>query len=90
MASTGSADQVSASHARQHKKDIRVLSQSSTAEIPFDILVIPEELFPVQIVGTMVLDRNPDYFFAETEQAAFRHDEHSAPAAASPKTNCCR
>ena len=33
--------------------------------------LIPEEVIPVRIVGRMVLDRNPDNFFAETEQSAF-------------------
>jgi catalase len=33
--------------------------------------LIPEEIVPVKIVGRMVLDRNPDNFFAETEQVAF-------------------
>jgi catalase len=41
----------------------------------FDVLdptkIVPEELVPVQPVGRMVLDRNPDNFFAETEQVAF-------------------
>lgn len=41
----------------------------------FDVLdatkIIPEELVPVQPVGRLVLDRNPDNFFAETEQVAF-------------------
>ncbi|WP_313534708.1 catalase [Sphingomonas sp.] len=42
---------------------------------PYDVLdatkLIPEEVLPVRIVGRMVLDRYPDNFFAETEQAAF-------------------
>jgi len=42
---------------------------------PYDVLdatkLIPEEVLPVRIVGKMVLDRYPDNFFAETEQAAF-------------------
>ncbi|KAI3623962.1 hypothetical protein GLX27_002719 [Malassezia furfur] len=42
---------------------------------PYDVLdstkIIPEEDVPVRIVGHMVLDRNPDNFFAETEQVAF-------------------
>lgn len=42
---------------------------------PYDVLdatkLIPEEVIPVRIVGRMVLDRNPDNFFAETEQVAF-------------------
>jgi len=41
----------------------------------FDVLdatkLIPEELVPVTPVGRMVLNRNPDNFFAETEQVAF-------------------
>jgi catalase len=41
----------------------------------FDILdatkIIPEDLIPVQRVGKMVLNRNPDNYFAETEQVAF-------------------
>jgi catalase len=33
--------------------------------------LVPEELVPVTPVGRLVLDRNPDNFFAETEQVAF-------------------
>ena len=33
--------------------------------------LIPEEVVPVRLIGRMVLDRNPDNFFAETEQVAF-------------------
>ena len=33
--------------------------------------IVPEEIVPLQMVGKMVLDRNPDNFFAETEQVAF-------------------
>lgn len=54
---------------------VQLLSQDEADALPFDILdatkLIPEELFPIQVVGRMVLDRNPDNFFAETEQAAF-------------------
>ncbi|MBC7941639.1 MAG: catalase, partial [Chitinophagaceae bacterium] len=41
----------------------------------FDVLdptkIVPEELVPLQVVGTMTLNRNPDNFFAETEQVAY-------------------
>jgi catalase len=41
----------------------------------FDILdstkIIPEEVLPLRPVGRLVLDRNVDNFFAETEQIAF-------------------
>ena len=40
--------------------------------------MIPEELVPVQRIGKMVLNRNPDNFFAETEQVAF-HPGHIVP-----------
>ena len=33
--------------------------------------LIPEELVPVQPVGKLTLNRNPDNYFAETEQVAF-------------------
>ncbi|MFE6649301.1 catalase [Nocardioides sp. NPDC057772] len=33
--------------------------------------LVPEEIAPVQTIGRLVLDRNPDNFFAETEQVAF-------------------
>ncbi len=40
--------------------------------------IIPEELVPVQRVGKLTLNRNPDNFFAETEQVAF-HPGHIVP-----------
>lgn len=33
--------------------------------------LVPEELAPVEIIGRLTLNRNPDNFFAETEQVAF-------------------
>jgi catalase len=54
---------------------VQLLSQQEADALPFDILdatkVIPEELVPVRIIGKLVLNRNPDNFFAETEQVAF-------------------
>ncbi len=54
---------------------VQLLSQDDADALPFDILdatkVIPEELVPIRMIGRMVLNRNPDNFFAETEQAAF-------------------
>lgn len=54
---------------------VQLLSQDEADALPFDILdatkVIPEELVPLRVIGRMVLNRNPDNFFAETEQAAF-------------------
>ena len=54
---------------------VQLFSQAQADALAFDILdatkLIPEELVPIQVVGRMVLNRNPDNFFAETEQAAF-------------------
>ncbi len=40
--------------------------------------LVPEELAPVTVIGTMTLDRNPTNYFAETEQVAF-HPGHLVP-----------
>ncbi|MEO6929163.1 MAG: catalase [Casimicrobiaceae bacterium] len=54
---------------------MQVFSEAEAEKFSFDVLdstkLVPEELVPVQPVGRMVLDRNPDNFFAETEQVAF-------------------
>ncbi len=61
---------------------IQIVDEKDEHKFPFDLLdptkIIPEELVPVQLVGKMVLDRNPDNFFAETEQVAF-HPGHLVP-----------
>ncbi len=54
---------------------LQIFSEEQAENFSFDILdatkLIPEELVPIQMVGRMVLNRNPDNFFAETEQVAF-------------------
>ncbi|MFC5499851.1 catalase [Caenimonas terrae] len=54
---------------------VQVFTEEQAEKFSFDILdatkIIPEELVPVRKVGRMVLNRNPDNFFAETEQVAF-------------------
>jgi catalase len=54
---------------------IQVFDQAFAEAQPYDVLdatkIIPEEVIPVRIIGRMVLDRNPDNFFAETEQVAY-------------------
>jgi catalase len=53
----------------------QLFSEKQGEKFSFDILdatkIVPEELVPVTPVGRMVLNRNPDNFFAETEQVAF-------------------
>ena len=54
---------------------VQVLTQAEADALPFDILdatkLIPEETHPLKVIGRMTLNRAPDNFFAETEQAAF-------------------
>jgi catalase len=61
---------------------VQVVPDADEHKYDFDLLdptkIIPEELVPVTIIGRMVLNKNPDNFFAETEQVAF-HPGHVVP-----------
>lgn len=54
---------------------VQLVAEEDEHKFDFDLLdatkIIPEELVPVQRIGKMTLNRNPDNFFAETEQVAF-------------------
>ncbi|MBV7537108.1 catalase [Duganella sp. sic0402] len=54
---------------------LQIFTEEQAESFPFDVLdatkIVPEELVPLRIVGKMTLNRNPDNFFAETEQVAF-------------------
>src|SRR6476469_7593316 len=54
---------------------VQLFTEEQADAFPFDHLdatkLIPEELVPLTVIGRMVLDRNVDNFFAETEQVAF-------------------
>ncbi|HEX5661237.1 MAG TPA: catalase [Polyangiales bacterium] len=54
---------------------LQLFDEATANKLPYDVLdatkIIPEEVVPVKIVGKLVLDRNPDNFFAETEQVAY-------------------
>jgi catalase len=59
----------------EYELGVQIFTEEQAAQFSFDVLdatkIVPEELVPVQPVGRMVLNRNPDNFFAETEQVAF-------------------
>ncbi|GAB3458375.1 catalase [Streptomonospora sediminis] len=59
----------------EYELGLQLVPESQEFAFDFDLLdptkIIPEEVVPVTPVGKMVLDRNPDNFFAETEQIAF-------------------
>ena len=61
---------------------VQIIAEGKEDKLGFDILdptkLIPESVVPVQLIGKMVLNRNPDNFFAETEQVAF-HPGHLVP-----------
>lgn len=55
---------------------VQIVEEEDEFKFDFDILdstkLIPEELVPVKPIGKMVLNRNPDNYFAETEQVAYQ------------------
>jgi catalase len=61
---------------------VQIIPEEDEHKYEFDLLdptkLVPEELVPVLRIGTMTLNRNPDNFFAETEQVAF-HIGHVVP-----------
>ena len=59
----------------EYELGVQVFTEEQADGFSFDVLdptkIVPEELVPVTPVGRLVLNRNPDNFFAETEQVAF-------------------
>lgn len=59
----------------EYELGLQIFTEEQAASFPFDVLdptkIVPEEMVPLRPVGKLVLDRNPDNFFAETEQVAF-------------------
>ena len=59
----------------EYELGVQIFSEDQAERFTFDVLdatkIVPEELVPVKPVGRLILNRNPDNFFAETEQVAF-------------------
>jgi catalase len=59
----------------EYELGVQIITEEQAEQFSFDVLdatkLVPEELIPVRPIGRMVLNRNPDNFFAETEQVAF-------------------
>ena len=59
----------------EYELGLQVFTEEQAEGFTFDVLdatkIVPEELVPIIPVGRMILNRNPDNFFAETEQVAF-------------------
>jgi catalase len=73
---------IESGHFPEWELGVQIIPEADEHKYPFDLLdptkLIPEELVPVQRIGKMTLNRNPDNFFAETEQVAF-HVGHIVP-----------
>jgi catalase len=54
---------------------LQIFTEEQAERFTFDVLdptkIVPEELVPIVPAGRLLLNRNPDNFFAETEQVAF-------------------
>src|SRR6059058_1044619 len=61
---------------------LQLIEEDRAEKLGIDLLdatkLLPEEQVPVLVVGRLVLNRNPENFFAETEQVAF-HPGHVVP-----------
>jgi catalase len=68
-------ERIEAGNHPEYELGLQVFTEEQAERFSFDILdatkIVPEELVPITPVGRMVLNRNPDNFFAETEQVAF-------------------
>ena len=68
-------DAIEAGEYPEWELGLQIFTEEQAESFSFDVLdatkLVPEELVPVTPVGRMVLNRNPDNFFAETEQVAF-------------------
>jgi catalase len=66
----------------EYELGVQVIEEEDEHAFDFDLLdptkIVPESEVPVQLIGKMTLNRNPDNFFAETEQVAF-HPGHVVP-----------
>ena len=75
-------DAIDQGHYPEFEFGVQVVPEEDEHKFDFDLLdatkLIPESMVPVQIIGKMTLNRNPDNYFAETEQVAF-HPGHLVP-----------
>jgi catalase len=66
----------------EYELGVQIVEEEDEFKFDFDLLdptkIIPEEDVPIRFIGKMTLNRNPDNFFAETEQVAF-HPGHVVP-----------
>lgn len=75
VASRDLFDTIAAGHPVEFEMRVQTIKVEFESTQPFDILdptlIWPENLFPLIPVGRMVLNKNPENFFAQVEQSAF-------------------
>lgn len=75
-------DAIEAGNFPEFELGVQLVSEEDEHKFDFDLLdatkIIPEEEVPLRMIGKMTLTRNPENFFAETEQIAF-HPGHVVP-----------
>ncbi|MGP4002620.1 catalase [Streptomyces sp. 8N706] len=68
-------DNIAAGNHPEYELCVQLVPETDEHSFDFDLLdatkIIPEEQVPARPIGRMVLDRNPENYFAETEQVAF-------------------
>jgi len=68
-------DAIEAGDYPQWELAVQAFDDALADSLDYDVLdptkLIPEEVVPLRVLGTMTLDQNVDEFFAETEQVAF-------------------
>ncbi|MFN8441339.1 MAG: catalase [Caldilineaceae bacterium] len=75
-------DAIEAGNFPEWELGVQLVAEEDEMKFDFDLLdatkIIPEDLVPIQPVGKMTLNKNPDNYFVETEQVAF-HTGHVVP-----------
>lgn len=75
VASRDLYDTIAAGHSVEFELQVQTIKVEDEEEQAFDILdptyIWPQDMFPLMPVGRMVLNKNPENFFAEVEQSAF-------------------
>jgi len=75
-------DAIAAGAYPEYELGVQLVAEEDELSFDFDLLdatkIIPEDLVPVQRIGKLTLNQNPENFFAETEQVAF-HLGHIVP-----------
>ncbi|MFI6638004.1 catalase [Streptomyces sp. NPDC050504] len=68
-------DAIASGEFPEYELGVQLIAEDDEFTFDFDLLdatkLVPEERVPVRPIGRMALDRNPENFFAETEQVAF-------------------